>query len=451
MRKNLLGRTIISLAISATFPLTAHATNGMFMPGYGAKSIGMGGAGVAYGQDGFAAAANPAGISRMGFRVDLNLGLFNAPRSAAVGTAAGASSSMGYEFDTASTSLNNLFPVPGLAATMDFDDKLTVGMAMVGAGMNTTYDHNIFAGIQGPGRATPDEKLGVDLIQIQMPITAAYQVNPNNAIGISIVPAVQFFKAYGLETFNSFNITTPQGKDYFTNKGRDESHGAGARIGWLGSYLDNRLTLGATYASKVYMSKFKRYKGLFAEGGSLDIPANWAIGFAFKPTERMTITLDRERILYADVKSIHNRGPFDVADTPGIPATPVGPRIFGLLLGETDGMGFGWNNQTVYKFGIDYKYNKDLTLRAGYNYGRSPIPDDQLTFAALAPAIVEKHYSVGFTYKIDPTSEFTFAYMYVPVRKQVECNSAAPSLNVVGCVALKMGQNDIEFGYSLKF
>lgn len=430
---------------------SAHATNGMFMVGYGAKSIAMGGAGVAYAQDAFAAAANPAGISRMGFRADLNLGLFNAPRSAAVGTAAGADYSMGYNFDTASTSLNNLFPVPGMAATMDFNDKITFGIAMVGAGLNTTYDHNIFAGYSGPGRATPDEKLGVDLIQVQMPMTAAYQVDEHNALGLSVVPAVQFFKAYGLETFNSFHITTPQGKDYFTNNGRDEAHGAGARAGWSGKYFDDRLMLGATYASKVYMSKFKRYKGLFAQGGSLDIPANWAVGIALKPTEKMTVTLDRERILYAGVKAIHNRGPFDVPDTPGIPATPVGPRIFSLLLGEKDGMGFGWNNQTVYKFGIDYQYNKDLTLRAGYNYGRSPIPDDQVTFAALAPAIVEKHYSIGFTYKLDTTSEFTFGYMYVPVRKQVECNSASPTMNVVGCVALKMGQNDIEFGYSLKF
>jgi len=451
MIKNLLIKSVLSAAVIAAFTLPAHATNGMFMPGYGAKSIGMGGAGVAYGQDGFAAAANPAGISRMGFRIDGNLGLFNAPRSAAVGTSAGASSSLGYEFDGASTSLNNLFPVPGLAATMDFDDRLTFGIAMVGAGMNTTYDHNIFAGIQGPGRATPNEKLGVDLIQIQMPMTAAYQVDAHNAVGLSFVPAVQYFKAYGLETFNSFHITTPQGKDYFTNKGRDEAHGAGLRAGWMGKYFDDRLTLGVTYASKIYMSKFKRYKGLFAQGGSLDIPANWALGIAFKPTKNTTVTLDRERILYAGVRSISNRGPFEVADTPGIPATPVGPRVFGLLLGEEGGMGFGWKSQTVYKFGVDYKYNNDWTFRAGYNYGKSPIPADQLTFNALAPAVVEKHYALGFTYSIDATSEFNFGYMYVPLKKQVECNNATPSTNVVGCVAVQMKENDFEFGYSLKF
>ncbi len=452
MIKNLLAKSVLSAAVVAAFTLPAHATNGMFMVGYGAKSIGMGGAGVAYGQDSFAAAANPAGISRMGFRIDGNLGLFNAPRSAAVGYDAGLPAGKSdYGFDQSSHSLNNLFPVPGVGATMDFDDKLTLGMAMVGAGMNTTYDHNFYAGNPYPG-ASYSDKLGVDLIQVMMPMTAAYQVDEHNAVGLSIVPAVQYFKAYGLQAFNFFNITTPQGKDYFTNKGRDEAHGAGARVGWVGKYFDNRLTLGATYASKIYMSKFKRYKGLFAQGGSLDIPANWAIGIAFKPTEKTTVTLDREYIKYAGVKSIHNPGPGNQAGVQGIPVSAPGGGQFikDLKLGEVNGMGFGWNSQTVYKFGVDYKYNNDWTLRAGYNYGRSPIPDNQLTFAALAPAIVEKHYSLGFTYTIDPTSEFTFGYMYVPARRQTACGVPADQ-NVVGCVSVKMGQNDIEFGYSLKF
>ena len=41
----------------------ALATNGYFLIGYGAKSRSMGGVGVAYGQDGLAAAANPAAMA----------------------------------------------------------------------------------------------------------------------------------------------------------------------------------------------------------------------------------------------------------------------------------------------------------------------------------------------------------------------------------------------------
>ncbi|QLQ01512.1 MAG: outer membrane protein transport protein [Thiobacillus sp.] len=41
-------------------------------------------------------------------------------------------------------------------------------------------------------------------------------------------------------------------------------------------------------------------------------------------------------------------------------------------------MGFGWKDQTIYKLGVNWGVNERLQLRAGYNYGKSPIPDDQL-------------------------------------------------------------------------
>ena len=73
MIKNSLAKSLLSATIAAAFavPMAAHATNGYFLPGYGAKSMGMGGVGVAYAQDSLAAMTNPAGIAGMGFRADL--------------------------------------------------------------------------------------------------------------------------------------------------------------------------------------------------------------------------------------------------------------------------------------------------------------------------------------------------------------------------------------------
>ena len=47
-------------------PGMAMATDGYFSPGYGVKSQGMGGVGIALPQDGLAAAANPAGTAFVG-------------------------------------------------------------------------------------------------------------------------------------------------------------------------------------------------------------------------------------------------------------------------------------------------------------------------------------------------------------------------------------------------
>lgn len=39
--------------------------------------------------------------------------------------------------------------------------------------------------------------------------------------------------------------------------------------------------------------------------------------------------------------------------------------------------------------------------RVGYNYGKSPIPDDQVTFNTLVLAVVEKYYTLRFAYSLD--------------------------------------------------
>ena len=446
----LLARSLLSATIAATFagPMAAHATNGYFLPGYGAAATGMGGAGVAFAQDSLAAATNPAGIADVGMRVDLGFAIFNPVRSSAVGTAAGGSAGNGFGFDQGSDSWNRFYLLPAGGATMPWNDKITLGIAVVGnGGMNTTYHTNFFKGVFG----VASDPIGVDLMQMLVPITVAYKVDETNAIGVSLVLGGQRFAARGLQSFGLFNISsTASGgnpKAGLTNQGYDFAQGAGARIGWRGKFLDDgRLTLGATYATKVFMSKFSKYKGLFAGEGSFDVPANYALGIAFKPIPSVTAAFDVERILYAGIPAVHNRGPGGPLGFTGIPTTAGATFDKSKQLGNPDGMGFGWDSQTVYKLGFAYNYNDHWVLRTGYNYGKSPIPNDQLTFNTLAPATVEKHYTVGFTYSPNKSSEMTLAYLHAATKKQTACNQ-----NVVGCVELKMHQNDLEFNYALKF
>ena len=427
-------KNLLSASIAAAFavPMAAHATNGYFLPGYGAASVGMGGVGVAFAQDSISAAANPAGIVDVGSRADLGFGIFNPVRSAAIGRASDSGQSTFFNFNGSADSSNRYYMMPSAGMTMAWDDKLTLGIALVGnGGMNTTYKPNFFNGTK---------TLGIDLMQMLVPITAAYKVDEHNAIGASLVLGAQRFAARGLQQFGNFGISSDA--THLTNNGHDFAQGAGVRIGWRGKFLDDKVTLGATYASKVYMSKFGKYRGLFADGGSFDVPANYALGIAVKATPAMTVAFDVERILYSGVASVHNRGPGGPLGTSGIPAFSDSTRLLGL----PNGMGFGWNDQTVYKLGAAYQYDSHWVLRAGYNYGKSPIPDDQLTFNTLAPATVEKHYTVGFTYSPDKSTEITLAYLHAVNKKQ-----SASNQNIVGGVDIQMYQNDLEFSYAWKF
>jgi long-chain fatty acid transport protein len=435
-------RFVLKFGMAAVACLTgfpAIATNGYFLPGFGFRSQGMGGVGIAFGRDSLSVAANPANIVNTGMRGDLGFGVFNPERHAAVGSDAGQIAIFGGSFHGSVESDSKYFIVPEMGMTMPLTEKLHVGFAVVGnGGMNTNYAENFFSFFDDTPKR--DVKLGVDLLQLLVPITLGYKVNDDHAVGVSLNLAETRFRAYGLDAFTQFPIGSDNA--HLTGQGFDYSYGAGVRVGWQGEYLDDRLTLGVVYTSRTYMTKFDKYRGLFAEQGDFDIPENYGIGLAFKPIKNLVIAADVLRINYNDVASVGNRGPgtpYNTVGIPALPAVPLNPHRLGL----DDGMGFGWENQTVYKLGVQYGVNQKLQVRTGLNYGKSPIPNDQLTFNTLAPATVEKHYSVGFTYKPSDELEITGTYMYVAGNGQ----QAPRNQNILGGVEIDMHQN--VFGLSL--
>lgn len=443
----------LSLAHSA-----AWATNGYFLPGAGFRSQGMGGVGIAYGRDSLSIGANPANVTKTGMRADLGFGVFNPERYAALGASTGVRrpsgnpSVAGFGFDYGSESNAKYFIVPEMGMTMPLTEQVSVGVAFVAnGGMNSTYPVNQFSyNSFVPNVPGADSKLGVDMMQLLVPVTVGYKVNEDHAVGAALQFAVTRFRAYGLESFayfdQSLGFPITSDPDNLTGNGFDYSYGAGLKLGWQGEFMDDKLTLGLAYTSRTYMTKFDKYRGLFAEQGDFDIPENYGFGVAIKPMKNLVISADVMRIMYADIASIGNRGP-STSNTPynqanqinGVPSIPNAT----YETGNDQGMGFGWKNQTVYKLGVQYGVNNRLQVRAGYNYGASPIDNDQLTFNILAPAVVEHHYSVGFTYRHSDELEITGMYMHVAPNSQV----SPINQNIVGAATANMHQN--VFGLSL--
>lgn len=434
---------LAAAAALACVSLSAHATNGYFLPGFGVQSMSMGGTGIASGTDSLSAGANPANLSWVGMRGDLDLILFNPNRYA--------QTDFGKQpFSGATTSWvesdDKLFEFPNLGFSMPLTDRLAVGVAfLANGGMNTTYRQNFYA---APliGGADKTSTIGVDLMQLLIPLSVSFKPTDTQSVGFSLIPAIQRFRAWGLKTFAAFNISSDP--NHLTNQGAQLSYGWGARIGWIGHFVDNKVDLGATYSTKIYMSKIGGYKGLFAGGGSFDIPANYGVGLALHPTKQWTVAFDITRIMYADVPSVGNRGPSYPGVTPDPNAVGNTCPSGVYCLGQPLGMGFGWQNQTVYKFGLAYQLNQQWTLKAGYNYGKSPIPNDQIAFNTLAPATVERHYSAGFTWK-KPNSPLEISGFYMRVPNHTQCNG--PGLSVIGSGCIKMDQNylGVSLGWDL--
>ncbi|MEW6470556.1 MAG: outer membrane protein transport protein [Bacteroidota bacterium] len=432
----LFNRNILGLAAVASMAMSpvAFATNGYFLPGFGIRSMGMGGVGIASGADAISAAANPANLSKVGKRMDVGVTIFNPERSSEVwdDPSNGANP---FQFSGGGDSKHRFFPMPEFGMSRVYNSDITFGFAAVGnGGMNTTYKGDNFFNYKLLSTPGQDTTVGVDLIQLLMPLSASFKVSETQSVGASVVFAVQRFGARGLGAFPLFDGSFPITADpnHLTNKGFDWSYGAGMKLGWLGDFFDKKLTVGAAYGTKTYMTNFDKYKGLFAEQGDFDIPENFGIGLAIRPNDQLTVALDVTRIMYSNVASVGNPGMNGVPGIGGVPS--ISDATYEL--GNDEGMGFGWSDQTIYKLGVEYMMNDKLTLRAGYNYGKSPVADDQLTFNTLAPAVVEKHYSVGFTYKMRKDLEISGNYMHAASHTQQACGQ-----NIVDCVKIGMHQN----------
>ena len=423
--------TLAVVVAGLLVPSVSFATNGAWLIGFGAKSRSMGGTGVADNRGGLAAAFNPATMVDSGTRFDIGADLFSPPRKIR-----NESDTLGF---TDEESNNNIFLIPNMGGTYQWDEKLTLGFAFVGAGLMTEYDqtanssscrrvlNNEVPGFEGkscpstgfnaggiPGVGLAGNEMGVELVQMQVLPSIAYKIDSQHSVGATLVLAASFFRAEGLQAFQTGDggLGFAAGTGNLTNKNWDHSFGGGYRLGWLGKFMDDKLRFGANYSSRVWMKEFNQYRNLFAEQGDFDIPESYSAGVAFDFTPKITATFDVQRINWSDVRSIGNPGPLASDPNNFFPLCQPPRDTNECLLGTPDGLGFGWRDQTVYKIGVDWVYNEKINFRAGWNYGKTPIPDDQVLFNLLAPATPEHHLTLGIGYELSETYVIDGSFVY---------------------------------------
>lgn len=411
---------VVGLLFCISIP-PAMASVGIFLIGYGAKSRGMGGVGIALHEDSLASAINPAGISFVEDRVDGGILVFNPKRNVACCLAPD-----GINSDKA------WFFLPNVGITHKLDDKYTLGLSMVGyAGGRTYYDQNLFdAADTGP--------LGANLEIGLFSASLAYKVDANQSVAASLLLAGARFVADGLGPFKNFSKFPNE----VTNNNHDWAMGGGLRLGWQGHYMDDTLSFGAVYQTKIFMTEFDDYRGLFPDAGTLELPATFSLGSAFKPTPELTIAFDWVHVFYESVRALGNRS---------LPITTLAndPN----LMGQKGGPGFGWENQDVFKIGLQYDLNPEWTIRGGVAYGKNPIKKGggEFEFNVLAPVVTELHLTAGGTYKYGAKHEISFAIMHAFNNSETEFVGAVDLPFINQDITLEMEQWTWDFGYGYKF
>jgi long-chain fatty acid transport protein len=363
---------IIASAVSAVlFSLahSAHATNGDQMLGITATQWGMGGATVAAPQDAATIMYNPAGLAALGIkdvRFDMGVGVLNPPRQA-----------------NDQDSDSEYYLMPAGAAAFNVNDRLFLGMTM--------------GGISGSGVDFPDVLSAAPNAQAVVTTKQSYKIAPGFGYKVNDQLSVGAALQIGYQSLAMYNGMNPAG---VLTLPQTQVYGAGLSAGLIYK-VNDAIQLGANWTSKTNMDEFKWNTNNGTYRMTMDMPQTLALGMAFKPMPGLLIA--------ADVKHI---GFSDVLDKVAF-QTPAGAST----------MNFGWSDQTVFAIGVQKDVDANTTLRAGFNYGKSPIGAEDVNTNIGSLAITEKHLSLGVTRKFSEKVSASLSYAHA-FQNEITSNTA---------------------------
>ncbi|AZC18231.1 MULTISPECIES: OmpP1/FadL family transporter [Pseudomonas] len=335
---------------------TAGASNGPQYAGYGAQAMGMGGAAIANPTDAVAAVNNPAGMGLVGTRID--------------GSLTATTGQLRSNVQGAKNSDDVLVFVPGFGANYQYRPDITVGVAVSGYGAGIDYGKSV--------PAFGSSKVKSELAQMLVAPTATYEFQPGHYLGLSLKLGYETLMLHGLENFGASND-------------RDHALGAGLGIGYLGTIAPG-LRLGLTYSSPVWFQKLDAHEDIIPNG-RLNMPQQAGLGLAYD-SGPWTFAFDYLWIDWSSEKALANS------------LTQGGPP------GAGNGPGFGWRDQQVFRFGVNYHYSERLQLRTGVSLANHQVPDREATLVSIAPCNQPKSLHLGLTYQVSDQLEVTGAYMY---------------------------------------
>ena len=127
-------------------------------------------------------------------------------------------------------------------------------------------------------------------------------------------------------------------------------------------------------------------------------------------------------------------------------ANPLIPNLRNAQLGSADGAGFGWEDMTVFKLGVLVDTAGPWTYRFGFSLGSQPVTEAGVFPSIIAPAVVQEHYTFGFSRKLKGRSAFHAAILRAPSKRLSGPNPLeAPGAQTI---ELEMDQWELDLGFS---
>ena len=374
MNKTIKLAVVAALALGAT---SAFATNGTSLIGFGAKSRGMGGTGIAQFQGAESGFNNPALLGYAKKDEASIGGTYFAPTVEFTdnATALGTSTT---ETNTA-TSQSGAGMIPAISTVSVINENMAWGLALYGVGgMGVDYRDATKTQQSMPNPGFPDGGTNAlqandNLLLMRFALPLAYTTN-NFSVGIA--PLVEY---------GALSMNIPA----FGQNGVNTDIALGFELGL--AYQISGVTLGFDYKSKIthdYKETFTSQSATGEVNHKLATPSVLGLGVSYNYAEH-TIALDYKMIGYSDAEGFDD---------------------------------FGWEDQNVIAIGYEYATDK-WAARAGYNYGAQPINLASATDTAAAqnattgslmmfPGVTESHYTIGGSYTFSEKVSMDLAYVY---------------------------------------
>jgi long-chain fatty acid transport protein len=349
----------MTLLLLGLFSPVIYGYNGTLLTATGQISAAMGGTSYGGGFDRSSIADNPANLSYQASGGDIQMSLLNIRSEASF-----IDPNIYYQS-------NQYVPVPSLSLVQHANDKLSYGVAVVGSGASVDYRQSV---INGNNYATAKDNLAMATINP----TLSYKLSRDLSIGAALHLGAQQFRAKGVIVRQD----TQQQAIELPAHGNQWAGGYGFAIGTTWQFHP-QWTAGASYISETVFSKLDGYRDdlLAISEGRLNLPERFGIGLSYRPNTQLKIGMDILRINWQD----------------------------------TDGFGrktaFNWQNQTVYRFGMDYQINQVSSLRAGYSYANSFLDRNYTNANLYTNAIAHKAITVGYGHRFS-FADLNLAYEY---------------------------------------
>ena len=130
---------------------------------------------------------------------------------------------------------------------------------------------------------------------------------------------------------------------------------------------------------------------------TLPLPGDLGVGVAYKPLERLTLSLDVSSTNWSRLRQLETKDFYLILD----------PSGYYLTVKKSE-LPFDWDNITRFSFGGEYLFGENLYIRGGYFFEKSPIPNSTVTM--LFPDVGDKNcFNLGLSYRLN---SFEVGYNY---------------------------------------